>query len=58
LATRALPTVPPAPARFSTTTCCPAAVSACARMRPNVSELLPGACGTTSRIGRDGKDVV
>jgi hypothetical protein len=59
LDTRALPTVPPAPGRFSTTTCWPIrSDSFCARMRPNVSELPPGACGTISLIGRDGKAVV
>ena len=47
------------PGQAFLTTCWPSrSVSACARMRPNVSELPPGACGTISRIGRDGKDDV
>src|SRR5471030_1886362 len=56
LDTSALPTVPPAPARFSTMTCwLIRSPSFCARIRPNVSEFPPGACGTTILIGFDGK---
>src|SRR6185436_3608131 len=47
-----LATVPPAPARFSTITCWPMrSESLAARIRPKVSELPPGACGTMRRTG-------
>src|SRR3954447_16711554 len=57
LATASAPTMPPAPARFSTTTVEPATErwrKAAAR-RATTSVLPPGGNGTTSRIGRFGQ---
>src|SRR4051794_320676 len=48
--------VPPAPARFSTTTCWPSASpSAGATVRAVMSTLPLGGHGTTTRTGREGK---
>jgi hypothetical protein len=48
--------VPPAPARFSTITCCPSASdSAGAMVRAVMSTLPLGGQGTTMRTGRVGK---
>src|SRR5687768_12169510 len=48
--------LPLAPARFSTTTCCPStAGSAFARRRVVVSAPPPGELGTMQRMGFDGK---
>ena len=55
LATESTPVTPPAPARFSRTTCCPSsALSPCARMREKKSDGPPAGNGTTSLIGRTG----
>src|SRR6266404_2861871 len=55
-ASASTPVSPPAPARTSTTTCCPSsALSALAKARPNKSAAPPAANGTISRIGRFGK---
>ena len=46
------PMLPPAPARFSTTTCCPSRFERCSAISLAVMSVLPpGAYGTTSVIG-------
>src|SRR5687768_8813901 len=56
LATSAVPIVLAPPALFSTYTLCPSCVvSSCATERAMISEVPPGANGTTKRIGFVGK---
>jgi hypothetical protein len=51
-----MPTFPPAPGRFSTTTGCPSASpSGGASVRQSVSTTAPGGKGLTRRIGFDGQ---
>jgi hypothetical protein len=50
-----MPMIPPAPARLSITTCWPiTSVNLLPTMRLKVSTELPGALGTSMRIGRFG----